>query len=105
MPKDRSQLLIALGSRLDAIKGKLASGKYLTWKQTEEYCRIHEAEISVIPLGVRKGFDININFHKIHERLVLGWIEKELSLLAERPEQSPFFKNAIASIEEMGLTK
>ena len=105
MPKDPSQLLIALGSRLNTIRGKLASGKYLTWSQTGTYCNIHEVEISVIPLGVREGFDVNIDFHKVHEFLVLGWIGKELALLTERPEQSPFFRNAVASIEQMGLTK
>ena len=102
MPKFQSLHLVAVGSHLRAIEGKLAPGKSLKWSRTDSFCSIHEAELNVIPLGVRHGFDIHIDFRKIQERLATGWIGEEMATLVHRPQSSPFFNDVVASMEEMG---
>ena len=66
---------------------------------------IHEAETSVIPLGMRDGFGKQFDFHEIQERLVRGWVGQELAVLAENPERSPIYRSVINEITEMGGRK
>ena len=66
---------------------------------------MHEAETSVIPLGVRDGFGKQFDFREIQERLVRGWVGQELAVLAENPERSPIYRNVIIEIAETGYRK
>ena len=102
MPIHPTEHLLTVGASLRAISGKLPEGKELSWSQYQTFCAIHAAETSVIPLGVRDGFGVTVDFLKVPERLVLGWIGEELAALVDDPKKSPIFCNILKDIGEMG---
>ena len=100
MPKSPSTHLLALGSRLSEIRDKS-----LVWRLSTDFCLLHEAETTVIPLGIRDGFGRAIDFRQLQARLISGWMLKELAMLVTSPNMSSFFGNVVGDIEKMGMEK
>ena len=105
MPINPSEHLRAIRERLRVLGGKLAEGRQLSWKQTQAFREIHEGETSVIPLGLRDGFDVSIDFLKIPERLVVGWIGEELATIADQPLRSSMFQEVQRVIGDVGKSR
>ena len=105
MPIHPSARLLKISAHLRTLTGKLAEGRRLKWKQTYDFCEVHVGETSVIPLGVRDGFEVPIDFLRIPERLSLGWIGEDLATLADQPARSPIFRSVKQAIGEMGARK
>ena len=73
------------------------------WKQTSEYCSLHVAEASTIPLGWRAGYPENIDFLQIYKRLdSSGWLVTDLAAIGRNPKLSPLFVHAAEEIKRMG---
>ena len=105
MPINPSEHLRATRERLRVLGGILAEGRQLSWKQTQAFCEVHEGETSVIPLGLRDGFDVSVDFLKIPERLVVGWIGEELAIIADQPVRSSIFQQVQQIIGDVGKSR
>ena len=105
MPLNPSEHLQATRERLRVLAGKLAEGRQLSWQQTQAFCEVHEGETSVIPLGLRDGFGDSIDFLRIPERLVVGWIGKELATIADQPLRSSIFQEVQRVIGDVGKSR
>ncbi len=103
MPIRQSRHLLALASRLRAIH--VPEGDDLHWKHSTEFCSLHEAETTVIPLGIRDGYPETIDFPALQERLIHGWIGEELDGVVKDPRRSPLFGLTVRDITIMGKTR
>ncbi len=83
----------------------MPKGGELDWKLYTEFCALHEAETSVIPLGERDGFPTEINFAILPERLLRRWIGEKLDAIAKNPSLSSLFNETVGEIARMGKTR
>lgn len=100
MPVSQSEYLIALAVRL--VEVNTSNGNDPNWKLTAEYCSLHEAEATIIPLGIRDGYPEDIDFRAIEKRLLTGWKVDPLHALVTQPKSSSFFNDAINDIQRIG---
>ena len=105
MPINPFKHLRADRQRLCILGGKLAEWRQLSSQQTETFCAIHEGETSVIPLGLRDGFDVSVDFLKIPERLVVVWIGEELAMIADQLLRSSMFQEVQRVIDDVGKSR
>ena len=109
MPADSSPYLISLEKRLHDLSMSdhgAESSRKLDWKQYSEFCALHEAETTTIPLGLRDGFPGSIDFVAIEGRLTNGdWLSAELTAIAEDPYRSALFEIVLSDIARMGKTQ
>lgn len=106
MPLEVSSRLQTLRARLGLIEGEMeATGERISWTRTVEFCSLHLAETTLIPLGYRQGYPREIDFLAIPERLEDDWIRCEMEEIMQDPNQSSFFRNALKDIEKRGKWK
>lgn len=103
MPLLPSRYLLFLRTRLISIF--VPDGAELDWKHYTEFCSLHEAETSVIPLGERDGFPTRIDFLSLPKRLTSGWIGSRLGAIAKNPKVSPLFGHTVSEIKRIGKTR
>ncbi|KAF9954859.1 hypothetical protein BGZ72_004233 [Mortierella alpina] len=65
-----------------------------------EFCRIHDAEALVVPMGIREEYPMHIDFSKLDERI--AGLEPELRGIIERSVRSPYLDRALKNYERMG---
>ncbi len=65
-----------------------------------EFCRIHDAEALVVPMGIREDYPMHIDFSKLDERV--SAMEAELRGIIERSVRSPYLERALKNYERMG---
>ncbi|KAF9575499.1 hypothetical protein EC968_002760 [Mortierella alpina] len=65
-----------------------------------EFCRIHDAEALVVPMGLREEYPMHIDFSKLDERVAK--IEADLRGIIERSVRSPYLEKALQNYERMG---
>ncbi|KAF9981709.1 hypothetical protein BGZ75_006931 [Mortierella antarctica] len=65
-----------------------------------EFCRIHDAEALVVPMGLREEYPMHIDFSKLDERV--SKMEAELRGIIERSVRSPYLDRALKKYERMG---
>jgi hypothetical protein len=107
MPFDPSDHLLDLKIKLyqystPAPTDNNPDAREIDWERASEFCFLHEAEISVIPLGLRRGWPEDIEFMELEWRLEEEWIRNELLAIARDPTTSEWFEECIQEIEEMG---
>ncbi|WWD16715.1 hypothetical protein CI109_101146 [Kwoniella shandongensis] len=78
------------------------NARQLSWQQTINFCTLHQAEATIIPLGVRDGYPQNIDFMNLHDRLRRDWVGKELEGIIEEPTRSRLFKEVKDEVESVG---
>ena len=89
------RLKLALGKHQNLTKrfkeGKVSNDALIAAR--ERFCELHEAEIDIIPSGIKMGFRVEIDFaNEVNTRL-----RKEISRLitvTKEKDSSPFFKYA-----------
>jgi hypothetical protein len=77
----------------------------INWERTTEYCCLHEAEVSIIPLGIQKGYPQQIAFRDLEKRLEEDWIRKDLLEIVRDPTRSEWFGEAVDEIESEGALR
>ncbi|KAF9274540.1 hypothetical protein BGZ68_000559, partial [Mortierella alpina] len=65
-----------------------------------EFCRIHDAEALVVPMGIREEYPMHIDFSKLDERVAK--LEPDLRGIIERSVRSPYLEKALNNYERMG---
>ncbi|WWC87666.1 uncharacterized protein L201_002557 [Kwoniella dendrophila CBS 6074] len=79
--------------------------RQLSWQKHIEFCALHNAETSVIPLGIKAGYPESIAFLDLDHRLESGWIEDRLNEIVANPHTSEIFVTINNEIREMGKSK
>ena len=102
MPLRPSLQLTTLRAKLVTAKESMSDGRALPWQRTIEFCSLHEAETTIIPLGIRIGYPRDIDFSILEERLEERWIREELEEIMNNPERSTFFTKTIKDIRKKG---
>ncbi|OCF58123.1 hypothetical protein L486_04153 [Kwoniella mangroviensis CBS 10435] len=74
----------------------------LSWQRHIEFCALHHAETSIIPLGIRAGYPESIDFTNLDKRLESGWIRERLDEITQKPLSSQAFRTVIKQIDEVG---
>lgn len=97
LPKNPTADLVSLQKRY-------ASTRSLSLRQTLNFCTMHRAETSIIPLGQREGYPAEINFEHVDRRLEQGWILSRLKRVAAKPHLSKFYRRSAREISVMGLS-
>ena len=103
MPLIPSNSLISLQCRLQDMAIKL--GRALNWKQTADYCSLHGAETSIIPLGIRDGYPASIDFGSLVARLNDEWLFTYMAKLWDTPAGTPSYREVMAEIRAIGKTQ
>ncbi|WWC99098.1 hypothetical protein V866_005993 [Kwoniella sp. B9012] len=78
------------------------NARELSWQRHIEFCALHHAEISIIPLGLRAGYPESIDFTNLDKRLESGWIRERLDEITQKPLTSQAFRTVIKQIDEIG---
>ncbi|WVW79927.1 hypothetical protein I302_101898 [Kwoniella bestiolae CBS 10118] len=78
------------------------NARELSWQRHIEFCGLHHAETSVIPLGIRAGYPESIDFANLNKRLEDGEIRYRLDEIVLNPSTSEVFRRVIREIEEVG---
>lgn len=81
------------------------NARALSWQKAIEFCSLHHAETTIIPLGIRAGFPVDIDFGNLDRRLETGWIRNELDKIVRQPEESAVFREVKKEVEEVGRMK
>ncbi|WVQ94476.1 hypothetical protein IAU59_001555 [Kwoniella sp. CBS 9459] len=107
MPSHPSAHLVELKRQLEDISVPCPtednpSARNLSWQQHIDFCSLHRAETSLIPLGIRDGYPEHIDFLHLEERLEQGWIRKRLDEIVQNPQSSDVFRRVQKEVEEHG---
>ncbi|WVF66867.1 hypothetical protein IAT40_001610 [Kwoniella sp. CBS 6097] len=107
MPSNPSSHLKQLKGHLEEISTPCPteinpSARSLSWQRHIDFCSLHRAETSLIPLGIRDGYPENIDFLHLEERLEQGWIRERLDEILRDPQSSNVFKRVHEEIEKIG---
>lgn len=111
LPRIPSLHLCQLKSRLIRLSVEESSSQTelgqltLDWRKTIQYCALHKAETTIIPLGLRQGYPDDIDFAKLQDRVEEGWIRKELEEIMFDPDSSAWFNKVVKDIAKMGKGK
>ncbi|KAK4685605.1 hypothetical protein P7C73_g4547, partial [Tremellales sp. Uapishka_1] len=84
--------------------GSNPAARSLPWTQTITFCEMHDAETSIIPLGIRAGFPLEVDFLQLYKRLEAGWMRKDLGRIMRHPTKSRFYIKARNDILRVGKT-
>ncbi|WVN90465.1 uncharacterized protein L203_105701 [Cryptococcus depauperatus CBS 7841] len=80
------------------------NARSLPWQQAIDFCTLHRAETTIIPLGIRAGYPQKIDFRNLYKRLEQKWIKQELNRIIKNPMVSRVFsaiKNEISKIGKL----
>lgn len=102
MPLSPSPQVCKMRIELDILAAKRNNGDMLPWQTTVEFCAIHEAETTIIPLGIRAGYPETISFAQVPDRLEFSWLREELQGIMHKPERSAFFNKVVRDIGKKG---
>ncbi|OCF34648.1 hypothetical protein I316_03690 [Kwoniella heveanensis BCC8398] len=110
MPSKPSKYLTQLQDRLEEISTPCPtesnpSARNLPWQQHIDFCNLHRAETSLIPLGIRDGYPETIDFLHLEERLEKGWIRLRLDEIVRNPQRSKVFRRVQREVEEVGKNR
>ena len=106
MPRELSARLSSLQCQLRQVEDELQRlDQEIPWTRTVEFCALHTAETTVIPLGYRAGYPKEIKFGDIPDRLESDWIRSEMEEIMIDPEVSPYFRKILSDIEKRGKYK
>lgn len=79
------------------------SDRTLHWRHTGNFCGMHRAETSIIPLGWRDGYPDDIDFVLLDRRLDEGFIRTRLRRVIDQPDLSKFYRRTKRQIQSKGL--
>ncbi|KAI7933321.1 hypothetical protein MJO28_017716 [Puccinia striiformis f. sp. tritici] len=63
LPHPQSARLAALGTSL--VRRREVARRYSRFPVTADYCRLHQTEIQIIPMGIKQGWPTQIDFSKL----------------------------------------
>jgi len=78
-------------------------GKRLPVVDQFECCRVHIAELEIVPEGLRKGYPPNIKFDEVPERIEK--FKQDLIDICRKKEKSIFRENVMRTFREIGILK
>ncbi|WVQ79070.1 hypothetical protein IAT38_001164 [Cryptococcus sp. DSM 104549] len=78
------------------------SARSLAWQQSIDFCTLHRAEATIIPLGLRAGYPREIDFARLDQRLEGGWVKREMDRIVLDPESSKLFREVKEEVKEVG---
>ncbi|WRT65504.1 uncharacterized protein IL334_002447 [Kwoniella shivajii] len=109
-PVEPSPNLLRLKAELHSISTPMPTSRNpdarsLNWQRHIDFCALHQAETSVIPLGIRDGYPKSIDFAILDQRLERGWRRDRLDELVLRPETSHVFNRVVKEINQIGKSK
>ena len=103
MPLAPSDDLLSLRVQLSGAAAR-SNNSSLNWTQTLEYCSLHRAETTTIPLGQKRGYLMDIDFCLVVKRLEkTKWLREELEKLCNTPSNSSFFQLRVKQIASGGI--
>lgn len=110
LPYETSVYLDQLGTQLHEMSvhaptSKNVNARKVEWQRTIDYCMRHEAEVTIIPLGLAAGYPANVDFRALPIRLETPWVRQEIRLIIEQPAESPFYQKAVEDFHRMGRIK
>ena len=74
----------------------------MDWEYFDPFCRQHEAETTVIPLGIRAGFPKTITFSELRPTLEQPWIRSRLEKFCTNPSSSTFYNDTLEAMRKLG---
>ncbi|TYJ54639.1 hypothetical protein B9479_004673 [Cryptococcus floricola] len=74
----------------------------LHWQQAIEFCTLHRAEATIIPLGIQAGYPETMDFKNLDRRLEEGWVWAEIEKIVKDPSRSEMFLEVKREIESVG---
>ncbi|KAK8861379.1 hypothetical protein IAR55_002198 [Kwoniella newhampshirensis] len=107
LPTEPSSHLIRLRLKLEAISrprptAENANARQLAWQQYIDFCSLHHAESTIIPLGIKSGYPERIHFVNLEDRLEKGWVRQELYKMIENPQRSRLFREVKEEVKRVG---
>ncbi|WVQ73840.1 hypothetical protein IAR50_003421 [Cryptococcus sp. DSM 104548] len=81
---------------------KNPNARALSWQQAIEFCTLHRAEATIIPLGIHAGYPETIDFRGLDRRLEEGWAWSELEKIVKDPSKSKIFREVKKEVEGVG---
>ncbi|ODO09284.1 hypothetical protein I350_02884 [Cryptococcus amylolentus CBS 6273] len=107
LPFNPTEHIENLKARLDKLSKpapttRNPNARDLHWQQAIEFCTLHRAEATIIPLGIQAGYPETIDFKNLDRRLEEGWVWAEIEKIVKDPSRSEMFLEVKREIESVG---